>query len=238
MAQEFRIGRKEQDELALMSHQRAADAQRRGLLASQILPLGEVKEDNLVRPDTTLEKLSTLPAVFDRSAQGTISAGNSSALTDGASVVCLMSEARAREEGREIMGYLDGIQFAAVPPGDGLLMAPALALPSILSRFKLQFKDVDLFEVHEAFSAQVLCNLRAWKDGWSRYPDLPVRGEIPAERMNVAGGSIALGHPFAATGGRLLVNLCQALRERKMRRGAISVCAAGGGAAAALVSVE
>lgn len=238
MAQEFRIGRPEQDEIAYRSHQRAAEAQRSGLLASQILPLGDVKDDNLVRADSSLEKLATLPAVFDRSAQGTISAGNSSALTDGASIVCLMSEARAREERREILGYLDGIEFAAVPPGDGLLMAPALALPNLLSRSKLQFKDIDLFEVHEAFAAQVVCNLRAWRDGWSRYPDLLVKGEVPAERMNVAGGSIALGHPFAATGGRLLVNLCQLLREKKMRRGAISVCAAGGGAAAALVSVE
>ena len=149
-----------------------------------------------------------------------------------------MSEDQAKAEKREVLGYLDGIQFASVPPGDGLLMAPALALPNLLSRFGLQFTDIDLFEVHEAFAAQVLCNLRAWRDGWSRYPDLSVRGEVPAERMNVSGGSIALGHPFAATGGRLLVNLCQALRERKMRRGAISVCAAGGGAAAALVSIE
>ena len=238
MAQEFQIGRREQDELAFASHQAAAEAQRKGILASQILPLGDVKEDNLLRSDTSLEKLSSLPAVFDRSAQGTISAGNASALTDGASVVCLMSGDQAKAERREVLGYLDGIQFASVPPGDGLLMAPALALPNLLSRFGLQFADIDLFEVHEAFAAQVLCNLRAWRDGWSRYPDLSVRGEIPAERMNVSGGSIALGHPFAATGGRLLVNLCQALRERKMRRGAISVCAAGGGAAAALVSIE
>ena len=238
MAQEFQIGRREQDELAFASHQRAAEAQRKGILASQILPLGDVKEDNLLRADTSLEKLSSLPAVFDRSGHGTISAGNASALTDGASVVCLMSEDQAKAEKREVLGYLDGIQFASVPPGDGLLMAPALALPNLLSRFGLQFTDIDLFEVHEAFAAQVLCNLRAWRDGWSRYPDLSVRGEVPAERMNVSGGSIALGHPFAATGGRLLVNLCQALRERKMRRGAISVCAAGGGAAAALVSIE
>jgi acetyl-CoA acetyltransferase family protein len=238
MAQEFRIGRREQDELAFASHQRAAEAQRKGILASQILPVGDVKEDNLLRADASLEKLSSLPAVFDRSAQGTISAGNASALTDGASVVCLMSEEQAKAEKREVLGYLEGIQFASVPPGDGLLMAPALALPNLLSRFGLQFKDIDLFEVHEAFAAQVLCNLRAWRDGWSRYPDLPIRGEVPAERMNVSGGSIALGHPFAATGGRLLVNLCQALRERNMKRGAISVCAAGGGASAALISIE
>ena len=237
MAQEFKISRREQDEIALMSHQRAAEAQRDGTLQSQIVPLGDVKDDNLIRADTSLEKLSTLPAVFDRSAQGTISAGNSSALTDGASVVCLMSEEMARQQGREIFGYLEGVQFASVPPGDGLLMAPALALPNLLSRFGLQFDQIDLFDVHEAFAAQVLCNLKVWRDGWNRYPNLPVKGNVPYDRMNVEGGSIALGHPFAATGGRLLVNMCQALKKRALKRGAISVCAAGGGAAAALVSV-
>lgn len=237
MAQEFAISRREQDEIALMSHQRAAEAQRDGTLQSQIAPLGEIKDDNLIRPDTSLEKLSTLPAVFDRSAQGTISAGNSSALTDGASVVCLMSEEMARQQGREVLGYLDGIQFASLPPGDGLLMAPALALPNLLARFGLQFDQVDLFDVHEAFAAQVLCNVKVWRDGWSRYPGIPLKGSVPYDRMNVAGGSIALGHPFAATGGRLLLSMCQALKKRGLKRGAISVCAAGGGAAAALVSV-
>lgn len=237
MAQEFAISRREQDEIALMSHQRAAEAQRDGTLQSQIAPLGDVKDDNLIRPDTSLEKLSTLPAVFDRGAQGTISAGNSSALTDGASVVCLMSEEMARQQGREVLGYLDGIQFASLPPGDGLLMAPALALPNLLARFGLQFDQVDLFDVHEAFAAQVLCNVKVWRDGWSRYPGIPLKGSVPYDRMNVAGGSIALGHPFAATGGRLLLSMCQALKKRGLKRGAISVCAAGGGAAAALVSV-
>lgn len=236
MAQEFKISRLEQDRLALASHSNAAAAKASGSLAEQILPLGGVSDDNLIRPDTNLQALSALPAVFDRSSQGTISAGNASALTDGASAVCLMSEDVARRKGREILGFLDGVQFASVPPGDGLLMAPALALPRLLERFNLGFKDIDLFEVHEAFSAQVLCNVRAWRDGWSRYPNTAVRGEVPEERMNVAGGSIAIGHPFAATGGRLLLSICQSLKQRKLSRGAISVCAAGGGAAAVLVS--
>ena len=197
-----------------------------------------MSEDNLIRPDTNLQALAALPAVFDRSSQGTISAGNASALTDGASAVCLMSEDLARREGREILGFLDGIQFASVPPGDGLLMAPALALPRLLERFKIGFKDIDLFEVHEAFAAQVLCNIRAWRDGWNRYPHITVRGDVPSDRMNVAGGSIAIGHPFAATGGRLLLSICQSLKQRGLSRGAISVCAAGGGAAAALVSLR
>lgn len=236
MAQEFKIGRAEQDMIAYNSHHNAAKARSAGLLGEQILPLGDVKEDNLIRPDTSLEALAALKPVFDRSAQGTITAGNASALTDGASAVCLMSEELARKENREILGFLDCVHFASVPPGDGLLMAPAVALPDMLKRCNLGFNDIDLFEVHEAFGAQVLCNMRAWRDGWSRYPNTAVRGDIPAEKMNVAGGSIAIGHPFAATGGRLLLAICQALKQRGLKRGAISVCAAGGGAAAALVS--
>lgn len=236
MAQEFKIGRAEQDQIAFASHQRAAEARASAFLAEQILPLGGVQEDNLIRPDTSLSALSALQPVFDRSAQGSITAGNASALTDGASAVCLMSEDLARRENREILGFIDGVQFASVPPGDGLLMAPALALPDLLKRFNCGFNDIDLFEIHEAFAAQVLCNISAWRQGWNRYPMTSVRGEVPAERMNVAGGSIAIGHPFAATGGRLLLTMCQALRQRKLSRGAISVCAAGGGAAAALVS--
>lgn len=237
MAQEFKIGRVDQDQISFTSHQRAAEARASGVLAEQILPLGGVSEDNLIRPDTTVDALAALKPVFDRGPQGTITAGNASALTDGASAVCLMSEELARKQNREILGFLDGIQFASVPPGDGLLMAPALALPELLNRFNLGFNNIDLFEVHEAFAAQVLCNMKVWRDGWSRYPDTAVKGEIPSDRMNVAGGSIAIGHPFAATGGRLLLNTCQALKQRKLSRGAISVCAAGGGAAAALVSL-
>lgn len=236
MAQEFKIARAGQDQVAYNSHLYAAKARAAGVLGEQILPLGEVKEDNLIRPDTSLEALAALKPVFDRGAQGTITAGNASALTDGASAVCLMSEDLARKQNREILGFLDGVHFASVPPGDGLLMAPALALPEMLKRFNLGFHDIDLFEVHEAFGAQVLCNLKAWRDGWDRYPNTAVRGDVPAERMNVAGGSIAIGHPFAATGGRLLLTICQALKQRGLKRGAISVCAAGGGAAAALVS--
>lgn len=237
MAQEFGISRAEQDDLALRSHRNAARAKDEGALSEQILPLGDVKDDNLVRGDTSLEKLASLPPVFDRSGRGTITAGNASALTDGASAVCLMSESAAREQGREILGYIDGIQFASIPPGDGLLMAPAVALPQLMTRLQWKVSEVDLFEVHEAFAAQVLCNMRVWRDGWNRYPNIPAVGEIPAEKLNVLGGSIALGHPFAATGGRLLVNACQALRRRGGRRCVISVCAAGGGGAAVAVSV-
>jgi acetyl-CoA acetyltransferase len=149
-----------------------------------------------------------------------------------------MSEEMARSTGMKIYGYLDGVEYAAVPPGDGLLMAPALALPKLLKRHGLQVGAIDLFEIHEAFAAQVLCNLAAWERGWERYPTVEAIGAIPRDRINVYGGSIALGHPFAATGGRLLMNLCQAMERKGLKRGVISVCAAGGGAAAALVSRE
>jgi acetyl-CoA acetyltransferase family protein len=238
MAQEFHIGREPQDEAALCSHMQAGVAKHEGVLNEQIAPLGGVSEDNLVRGDTSLEKLKALTPVFDRGPRGTITAGNASALTDGASVVCLMSEEMARSTGMKIYGYLDGVEYAAVPPGDGLLMAPALALPKLLKRHGLQVGAIDLFEIHEAFAAQVLCNLAAWERGWERYPTVEAIGAIPRDRINVYGGSIALGHPFAATGGRLLMNLCQAMERKGLKRGVISVCAAGGGAAAALVSRE
>jgi acetyl-CoA C-acetyltransferase len=149
-----------------------------------------------------------------------------------------MSEEQARHEGRAVLGYLEGVGFASVPPGDGLLMAPALAVPRLLRTLNLRPSDIDLYEIHEAFAAQVLCTLRAWENGWSRYSQEARLGAIPEDKINVFGGSIALGHPFAATGGRLLLNACQALRELGKRRCVLSVCAAGGGGAAAVVSVD
>lgn len=237
MAQEFGIKREAQDLLAFRSHKMAAAAKESGFLRKQILALGGVEDDNLVRGDTSQEKLSKLAPVFDRGSQGSITAGNASALTDGASAVCLMSESLAKERGLPIEGFLDGIEFASLPPGDGLLMAPTLALPKLMTRLGLSVSSVDLFEIHEAFAAQVLCNLKVWRDGWSRYPGISAIGELPQEKMNVYGGSIALGHPFAATGGRLLLNACEALRERKGQRAVLSICAAGGGAGVAAVSL-
>jgi acetyl-CoA acetyltransferase family protein len=237
MAQEFGISRAAQDQMALQSHQRAGLGKQQGILEQQILPLGDVKDDNLIRVDTSVEKLASLPAVFDRGPKGTISAGHSSALTDGASAVCVMEEGMARQHNLPVLGYIESVECASVPPGDGLLMGPALALPRLMQRCGWSVSDVDIFEIHEAFSAQVLCNLQVWKDGWSRYPALKPIGEIPVSKMNVFGGSIALGHPFAATGGRLLLNACQALHAKGGKRAVISVCAAGGGAAAVAVSV-
>jgi acetyl-CoA acetyltransferase family protein len=237
MAQEFGISRRDQDAIALQSHLNAAQAWKDGVIEAQVLPVGDVRSDNLVRADTSLGKLSALPPVFDRGPKGSISAGNSSALTDGASAVCIMEDGCARANNLPIEGYIEAVEYAAVPPGDGLLMGPAIALPLLLKRCGWSLKDVDIFEIHEAFAAQVLCNLDAWKNGWSRYPMIQAVGEIPREKMNIFGGSIALGHPFAATGGRLLLNACQALRNRGGKRAVISVCAAGGGAAAVAITL-
>lgn len=235
-AKEFSIPRAIQDEIALASHQRAAAAQQKGYFADEIEPLDGVDKDNIVRADTSLEKLSKLRPVFDRSERGTITAGNASALTDGASAVCLMSEIEARKQGREILGFIDAVEFSAIDPADGLLMAPATALPRLLRRQGVAIDQIDLFEVHEAFGAQVAANLLAWEKGWSKYPDAQPIGSIPKERMNVNGGSIALGHPFAATGGRLIGNALAELKRRKARRAVISVCAAGAMAGAMLLS--
>ncbi|RIL04460.1 MAG: acetyl-CoA C-acyltransferase [Proteobacteria bacterium] len=236
MAKEFGISRAAQDALALQSHQHAAAAQSKGYLAEEIASLPGIDKDNIIRGDTTIERLSKLPAVFDRSPAGTLSAGNSSALTDGASVVCLMAEDRAKIEGRAILGYIEETEFAAISPKDGLLMAPAVAVPNLMKRAGLRIADIDLFEIHEAFAAQVLCNMHAWERGWSKYPAAQAIGVIPPEKVNVNGGSLALGHPFAATGGRLILAALSELRRRGKSKAAISVCAAGAMGCAMLVS--
>lgn len=231
MAKEFKISRERQDEIAFLSHQNAAKAKK--LLDEEIISIEDVNADNLIRETTTLEKLSSLKPVFDRSEKGTITAGNSSPLTDGASLCFFGSEAFCEERKIEPLAYIDGIEFASVAPSDGLLMGPAIALPKLLRRFNLGLNDIDRFEIHEAFGAQVVANLDAWEKGFKEEKPL---GKIPKEKINVHGGSIALGHPFAATGGRLLSSLARELKRNNLKRGVISVCAAGGGAAAVLLS--
>lgn len=238
MVKEFGIGRRVQDELALRSHRNAANAQKAGFLATEIAALGEVAADNLIRESTTLDKLSALKPVFDRSASGTLTAGNSSALTDGASAVWLMSESRARSLNLEVLGFLEACEFASVKPEDGLLMAPALAVPKLLARLKLGVSDVDLFEIHEAFAGQVLCNLAAWEKGWAKYPEMKPIGTIPTEKINPNGGSLALGHPFAATGARLILSALAQLKRSNKRRALLSVCAAGAMGAAMTLTRE
>ncbi len=236
MAKEFGISRKEQDEWALESHLKASAAVKESLFSEELIALPELKHDDLVRSKTSLERLAGLRTVFDRSATGTLTAGNSSALTDGGSVVFLASEERAKELSLKPQAFIDDIVFTSVDPQDGLLMAPARAIPALLARNSLSVSDVDFFEIHEAFAAQVLCNLRAWEEGWARYDDCQPLGLFPRERINIFGGSLALGHPFAATGGRLILSLGRILNLRSGSKGVISVCAAGGMGAALLMS--
>ena len=233
---EFKIPREVQDRIAYKSHQNAARAQKEGLLSDEIIPFGGMQLDNIVRADTSLEKLSKLKPVFDRSLNGTLTAGNSSSLTDGASVICLMSEHEAQKQNKEILGYIEQVQYSAINPADGLLMAPGLALPRLLEKADLTVKDIDLFEIHEAFAAQVAANLEVWEKGWAKYPEIKAIGKIPEEKINQNGGSLAIGHPFAATGGRLIISLVNSLKRKNLKRGVISVCAAGAMGAAMLIT--
>lgn len=230
-AKEWKIARGDQDRVALQSHQRAAQAAADGRLGADIAPLAGVERDTIVRADTSFDKLAKLPAVFDRSSAGTLTAGNSSALTDGASAVLLMAESAARQQGKEVLAVIRDYEYAAIAPEDGLLMAPAVAVPRLLKRLGLKLQDFDLIEIHEAFAAQVLANIRAWEQGWREASV----GRVDLEKVNVLGGSIAVGHPFAATGGRIVTALARELSRRKAKRGLISICAAGAMAGAMVI---
>ncbi len=236
MAKINHISRDAQDEFALRSHQRAAGGIEDGRITSEIGPLypppafnPPIASDNGIRTDTSLEQLRALKPVFDRR-YGTVTAGNSSPLTDGASAVLLMSAERAKALGYEALAYIRSYAYAALDPGEQLLMAPVLAAPVALRRAGITLQEVDVVEMHEAFAAQVLSNLegfvsREWAEraGFSE----PV-GDVDPERLNVLGGSIALGHPFGATGGRILTTLCNELVRRGAQFGLLTVCAAGG----------
>jgi acetyl-CoA acyltransferase len=237
MAQENGVTRAEQDEIALRSHQNAAAALDDGRLGPELCrvfvpPRYEtvVESDGLVRRDTTLEALAALPPAFDR-VHGSVTAGNSSPLTDGAAAVLLMSEEAARADGFEPLAFVRAWAVRAVDPAGQLLMGPALAVPAALERAGLRLDEIDLIEMHEAFAAQVASNVRALESPeWARDRlgrDQAV-GRIDRERLNVCGGSIALGHPFGATGARLVTTLARELRRRNGRYGLVSVCAQGG----------
>ncbi|KIH76643.1 acetyl-CoA acyltransferase [Geoalkalibacter ferrihydriticus] len=230
-AKKWDVNRREQDEIALRSHQRAAAATADGRLKAEIYPLGGVAHDTIVRGDTSLEKLAKLPAVFDRSASGTISAGNASPLTDGASALLLMSEERAAVEELEVLALIKAVEFAAIDPADGLLMAPAVAVPRLLRRTGLTLDQMDIVEMHEAFGAQVACNLKAWEKGWKE----AAVGGVDPEKLNPLGSSIAVGHPFGATGTRILTTLANEMARRKVKYGLVSICAAGAMAAAVIL---
>jgi len=229
-AKEWKIGRAEQDEIALRSHHRAAAATADGRLTAEIYPVLGVDHDTIVRGDTTLEKMAKLKPVFDPE-QGTITAANASPLTDGAAAVLLMSEERARAEGYEPLAFIRAVEFAAIHPRDGLLMAPAVAVPRLLRKTGLTLADMDIVEVHEAFGAQVAFNLMAWEQGWKE----EAIGTVDPEKLNPLGSSVAIGHPFAATGARIMTTLANEMARRDARYGLISVCAAGAMACAMIL---
>ena len=240
MAKENGIPREAQDRLALQSHQRAAAGVADGRLTAEIAPwfggrgMDEiVAADNGVRSDTSPEALAALRPVFDRR-YGSVTAGNSSPLTDGAAAVLLMAEEKAIALGYEPLAYLRSYAVAAVDPGWQLLMGPVYAVPRALERAGIAWGDLGLVEIHEAFAAQVLSNVQAWgSEAWAERLGLsgPV-GEVDWERTNVMGGSIAIGHPFGATGARLVTTLAQEMRRRDVQFGLISICAQGGMGAA------
>lgn len=236
MAKENGITRGAQDDVALRSHQRAAAGHADGRLGAEIAPWfggrdgGEVLAgDNLVRADTSLQALAALRPVFDR-LHGTVTAGNSSALTDGAAAVLLMAEEKARAEGLVPLVRIRSYANAAVDPGWQLLSGPALAVPKALARAGLTLDECGLVEIHEAFAAQVLSNVQAWSSAaWATSLGLPGPiGEIDWERTNVLGGSLAIGHPFGATGARLVTTLAGEMQRRGVQFGLLSICAQGG----------
>ena len=225
------ISRTEQDEIAFRSHMRAAAATENGTLTAEIHPLGGIDRDTITRPSTSMEKLAKLPPVFDRSEAGTLTAGNSSPLTDGASAILLMSEQAAAELGYTPLAFVRAVEFAAIDPDDGLLMAPGVAVPRLLRRTGLELGDLDLIDIHEAFAGQVASNIAAWERGWKE----PPIGKVDPDILNVNGGSIAIGHPFAATGARVVTQAANELARRDGRLGLVSVCGAGATAAALLL---
>jgi acetyl-CoA C-acetyltransferase len=241
MAKEWGISREEQDRFALKSHQNAARAYDEGFHDDLVVPCAGIVRDNNIRADTNLEKMASLKPAFDKtSGHGTLTAANSTPLTDGAASVLLASEDWARARGLPVLAYLTMGRVAAndFAHGEGLLMAPTIAVSELLARASLTFDDIDLFELHEAFAAQVLCTLKAWNDRKYNKAVLErdeVMGRIDPEKINIKGSSIAYGHPFAATGARILGLTAKLLHTEQKQRALISICTAGGMGVAALL---
>jgi acetyl-CoA C-acetyltransferase len=241
MAREWNIARAEQDQLALASHQKAAAAYERGFFQGLVAPFRGLERDNILRADSSLDKLAALKPAFDKhSGKGTLTAGNSTPLTDGASAVLLASDAWAAARGLKVQAYLTHARVAAVDfvGGEGLLMAPTVAVSDLLRDTGLSLQDFDFYEIHEAFAAQVLCTLRAWESETycrERLGRERALGAIDPAKMNVVGSSLAFGHPFAATGARIVATLARLLEEKGSGRGLISVCTAGGMGVAAIL---
>ncbi|MEO8810383.1 MAG: acetyl-CoA C-acetyltransferase [Rhodanobacter sp.] len=241
MARQWQISREAQDQLALESHHKLAAAYEAGFFDDLLVPFRGLRRDGFLRPDTSMEKLATLKPAFDqRSGRGTLTAGNSTGLSDGAAAVLLGSDTWAAQHGLTVQAYLRDAEVAAVDfvHGEGLLMAPTIAVPRLLARNGLSLQDFDFYEIHEAFAAQVLCTLRAWES--AEYCknrlglDAPL-GAIDPARLNVHGSSLAIGHPFAATGARIVATLAKMLEQKGSGRGLISICTAGGMGVAAIL---
>jgi len=262
MAREGGISREAQDAFAVRSHAKAAHAWADGVFADEVMhvvmppkfdksigrragstpalsPYVSIAEDNLVRKDTTADALGKLRPVFDRK-YGTLTAGNSSALTDGASALLLMSEEKAKALGYQPLGYLRSWGYAALDPNDWMLMGPSYATPIALDKAGLSLKDMDLVDMHEAFAAQILCNMQAFgskKFAEEKLGRKSALGEVDDDKFNVHGGSLAIGHPFAATGARMVTTVLRELKRRGGQYGLVTLCAAGGLGAAAVLEV-
>ncbi|WP_445115601.1 acetyl-CoA C-acetyltransferase [Acinetobacter sp. WZC-1] len=240
-ALEWGISREAQDELAATSHQKMAKAYEAGFFDDLMTPFLGLERDNNLRPDSSVEKLAKLKPVFGKGENATMTAGNSTPLTDGASVVLLASEQWAKDNGHEVLAYLSFSETAAVDfvvKKEGLLMAPAYAVPRMLKRANLKLQDFDYYEIHEAFASQVLSTLKAWEDPKFCKErlglDAPL-GSIDRSKLNVNGSSLAAGHPFAATGGRILATAAKLIHQKGSGRVLISICAAGGQGVTAIV---
>ena len=231
-AKEFEVSREHQDQLALASHIKAAGAYDAGFFEDLVIPFRDVEEDNNIRRDTTYEKLAALKPVFDKN-EGSLTAGNSTPLTDGAAAVLLSSEEWARRKNMPISAYFSYCKVSAVNfiDTDGLLMAPVYAVSDMLKDANLRLQDFDFYEIHEAFAAQTIATLMAWQSEKfcrERLGRNEAMGPIELSRLNVKGGSIAIGHPFAATGARIIATMAKLLAQKGSGRGLISVCTAGG----------
>ena len=234
MAKEWHIARQAQDQLALDSHHKLAAAYDAGFFENLVVPFRGLKRDGFLRPDSSMEKLASLKPAFDRSSgHGTLTAGNSTGLSDGAAAVLLGTEEWASKRGLTVQAWFRDAEVAAVDfvHGEGLLMAPTVAVPRMLARHGLRLQDFDFYEIHEAFAAQVLCTLRAWESAdYCKHRlglEQPLGAIDPAE-LNVNGSSLAVGHPFAATGARVVATLAKLLEQKGSGRGLISICTAGG----------
>ncbi|MCW2638695.1 MAG: acetyl-CoA acetyltransferase [Dactylosporangium sp.] len=243
-AREWGVTREEQDELALLSHQRLGAAYDRGFFDDLLTPYLGLNRDQNLRADTSLDKLASLKPAFGKGEGATMTAGNSTPLSDGAAVVLLASEEWAAAHHLPVLAYFETTETAAVDfvhGGEGLLMAPTYAVPRMLARTGLALGDFDLYEIHEAFASQVVATLKAWEDpAYCKGRlglDTPL-GSIDRSRLNVAGSSLAAGHPFAATGGRIVATLAKLLHEKGSGRGLISICAAGGQGVTAILSAR